>query len=50
MYSTLQENTALDPFSELFLCLAYKKYQCQLWADASFQFSRTPVKMSCTPA
>ena len=24
MYSALQENDALDPFSELFLCLAYK--------------------------
>ena len=44
MYSVLQENTALDPFGEWFLCVAYKK-ACQLRADAFFQFSRTPVML-----
>ena len=41
MYSALQENTALDPFSELFLCLAYKKFKCQLRADAFPVFMHT---------
>ena len=43
MYWALQENTTLDPLSELLLCVAYKNNN-QLWA-VFFQFSRTPMKL-----